>query len=329
MDINDLFQVVPLTQAVNKIPVPPGTLGAMGLFAERGIRTTSVAVELSAGRLVLVPNKSREGDPTPYGSGKRNVKTLTATHLPLSGVVLPNEIQDVRAFGSESVEAGLQSQATVINDKLAAMKASLEATREWHRIGALRGQVLDADGSVILDLYDTFGVTKKTASIAFSTATTNVLKACLDAKRHAESKLGGVSVRGFRAFASAGFYDALVDHPKTREAFANWQAAQDRLGGDMRRGFPFGGIEFIELPDAVGNTKFIPANTAVVFPVAQGVFETLSAPANYNEAANTIGQPYYAKAEQRKMGKGWDLEVQANPLTIGLYPEAIVELTAT
>jgi hypothetical protein len=29
------------------------------------------------------------------------------------------------------------------------------------------------------------------------------------------------------------------------------------------------------------------------------------------------------------MGKGWDLEAQTNPLTLCLYPEALVQLTAT
>jgi hypothetical protein len=329
MNLEDLFAVVPLTTSINKLPVPPGTLGAMGLFAESGIRTTSIAVELRAGRLVLVPNTSRAAEPTPYGADKRKLVTLTAAHLALSSSLLPDEIQDVRAFGSESVEAGLQSQASVINDKLSALKTSLEATREWHRIGALRGKVLDADGSVLNDLYSVFGVTQKTSAIALSTASTNVQKACLDARRYAESKLSGVAASGFRAFCDAEFFDALTGHSKVQAAFAGWQAAQDRLGGDLRRGFTFGGIEFIELPDAVGTTAFLPAATAVVFPVARGVFVTYNAPANYNEAVNTIGQAFYAKAEPRKMGKGWDIEAQSNPLTLNLYPEAIVELTAS
>jgi len=60
--------------------------------------------------------------------------------------------------------------------------------------------------------------------------------------------------------------------------------------------------------------------------VAKGVFRMFNAPANYNEAVNTLGQPFYSKAEPRKMGKGWDLEAQANPLAMCLFPEALVEL---
>lgn len=96
----------------------------------------------------------------------------------------------------------------------------------------------------------------------------------------------------------------------------------------MRSGFRFGDIEFVEYDVTVSGQKFIPEGVAQVFPVARGAFAMYNAPANYNETVNTIGQPYYAKAEARKMGKGWDLEVQANPLALCLFPEALVELKA-
>jgi hypothetical protein len=280
-----------------------------------------------------VPNQSRLTEPAPRATDKRKVITLTAAHLPASAVVLPEDVQDVRAFGSESVEAGLQAQATVINEKLAAMKTDIEATREYHRVGALRGQVLDADGAtVITNLFTAFGVAKKTASVAFSTATTDVRKACLDVKRHIEKKTGGLVVSGFPVLCAPDFFDALTGHESVKAAFDNWQAAQDRLGGDMRKGFTYGGLNFIECADEVvsGNTTipFIPAGKAQAFPNARGAYVTYNAPANYNEAVNTVGQAFYAKAEPRRMGKGWDLEAQSNPLTLCLYPEALVEISA-
>lgn len=329
MTLDDLFAVTTLTDSINKLPAVPGRVGAMGLFAEKGVRTTSVFIEYRNGRLVLVENQPRTADGQNLGNGKRNGITLAACHLPLTTQVLPDEIQDVRAFGQEGVDAGLASQVQVINDKLTDLKNSIEATREYHRVGALRGKVLDADGSVIHDLYDAFGVTKKTSNVALSSGATNVQKACLDAKRYAEKKLGGVVVRGYRALCGSTWFDAFVGHDKVKAAFDGYQAAQDRLGGDMRSGFTFGGIEFIELADEVSGQKFIPDDVAQVFPVAQGVFVTYNAPANYNEAVNTLGLPYYAKSEPRKMGKGWDLEAQSNPLTLCLYPEALVELKAT
>lgn len=237
--------------------------------------------------------------------------------------MLPSQLQGIAAFGQESAAA---PAATVINDHLQELKNSIEATREFQRVGALRGKLLDADGDVLCDLFKEFEVGQKKITVALSNKDTNVRKACLDAKRFAESKLGGVMVTGFRSLCGPEWFDAFVDHDKVKAAFANYQEAQDRLGGDVRSGFTFGGIQFIEYDVTVSGQRFIPVDVAQVFPVAKGVFRMFNAPANYNEAVNTLGQPFYSKAEPRKMGKGWDLEAQANPLAMCLFPEALVEL---
>jgi len=325
MNLQDMFSVANLTAAVNKLPAIPGKVGAMGLFDEKGVTSTSVIIDEREGRLVLVPNTSRNDDPAPMKGGKRKRRTFETLHLPLNRPILPSQLQGIAAFGQED---GTAPVATVINDNLQELKNSIEATREFQRVGALRGKLLDADGEVISDLFKEFEVSQKKITVALSNAGTNVRKACLDAKRFSESKLGGVMVTGFRALCGPDWFDALIDHEKVKAAFANYQEAQDRLGGDVRSGFTFGGIEFIEYDVTVSGQRFIPADVAQVFPVARGVFRMFNAPANYNETVNTIGQPFYSKAEERKLGKGWDVEAQANPLAMCLFPEALIELKA-
>lgn len=325
MNLEDLFSVASLSAAVNKLPIIPGKVGAMGLFDEKGVTTTSVVIDEYEGRLVLVPNTSRNDDPAPIKGGKRKRRTFETLHLPISRPLLPSQLQGIAAFGQEGAA---MPQATVINDQLQEMKNSIEATREFQRVGALRGKLLDADGKVLVDLFDEFGVSQKKATVALSNADTDVRKACLDAKRFAEAKLGGVMVTGFRSLCGPDWFDAFTAHAKVKEAFAHYQEAQDRIGGDMRSGFTFGGIEFIEYDVTVSGQRFIPADVAQVFPLARGVFRMFNAPANYNETVNSIGQPFYAKAEARRLGKGWDMEAQANPLAMCLFPEALVELKA-
>jgi hypothetical protein len=325
MNLQDMFSVANLTAAVNKLPAIPGKVGAMGLFDEKGVTSTGVVIDEREGRLVLVPNTSRNDDPAPMKGSKRKRRTFETLHLPLNRPILPSQLQGVAAFGQEDATAPV---ATVINDNLQELKNSIEATREFQRVGALRGKLLDADGEVISDLFKEFEVSQKKITVALSNAGTNVRKACLDAKRFSESKLGGVMVTGFRALCGPDWFDAMIDHEKVKAAFANYQEAQDRLGGDVRSGFTFGGIEFIEYDVTVSGQRFIPTDIAQVFPVARGVFRMFNAPANYNETVNTIGQPFFSKAEERKLGKGWDLEAQANPLAMCLFPEALVELKA-
>lgn len=325
MNLQDMFSIANLTAAVNKLPAVPGKVGAMGLFDEKGVTSTSIVIDEQEGRLALVANTSRNDDPAPLKGSKRKRRSFETLHLPVNRPILPSQLQGIAAFGQEGAAAPV---ATVINDNLQELKNSIETTREFQRVGALRGKLLDADGEVLTDLYKEFEVNQKKITVALGNAGTNVRKACLDAKRFSESKLGGVMVTGFRALCGPDWFDALIDHEKVKAAFANYQEAQDRLGGDVRSGFTFGGIEFIEYDVTVSGQRFIPVDIAQVFPVARGVFRMFNAPANYNETVNTLGQPYYSKAEPRKMGKGWDLEAQANPLALCLFPEALVELKA-
>ncbi|HFF3748009.1 TPA: major capsid protein [Klebsiella pneumoniae] len=323
MNLDDLFTVTSLTAAVNKLPAVPGKVAALGLFEEKGVTTTSVVIDEYQGRLILVPNTSRDADPAPSKSGKRGRRVFETLHLPLSRPLLPGQLQNVAAFGDEKP---ISQQAKIINDHLGEMKNSVEATREHLRIGALRGRLLDADGKVIEDLYDAFGVTQKKITVALGAATTDVRAECLKAKRYSESKLGGVAVRGFKAFCGPDWFDAFTGHEKVQKAFANYQEAQDRLGGDTRSGFTFGGITYIEYDVTISGQRFIPADVAQVFPDAPSVYRMFNAPANYNDTVNTLGLPYYSKSEARKLGKGWDVEVQANPLALCMFPEALVEL---
>ncbi|MGO2703401.1 major capsid protein [Pseudomonas helleri] len=324
MNLQDLFTVASLSASINKLPVIPSKVGAMGIFEEKGVTTTAVVIDEYEGRLVLVPNASRDADPAAIKGGKRGRRIFETLHLPLGRPLLPSQLQGIASFGQEAASMPV---AAVINDHLQELKNSIESTREFQRVGALRGKLLDADGAVIVDLFSEFGVEQKKVTVALGTASTNVRKACLDAKRYAESKLGGVMVTGFRSFCGPDWFDAFTDHEKVKAAFAGYQEAQDKIGGDLRSGFTFGGIEFIEYDVTVSGQRYIPSNVAQVFPVGKGIFKMFNAPANYNETVNTVGLPFYSKGEERKLGKGWDVEAQANPLAMCLFPEALVELS--
>ena len=70
-----------------------------------------------------------------------------------------------------------------------------------------------------------------------------------------------------------------------------------------------------------------PANEAIVVPDGvPGLVITRFAPADYNETVNTIGLPYYARSEPKKMNKGWDLEAQSNPINICTRPASLIRV---
>ncbi len=326
---SDAFSMAALTAAINKIPNTYGRLEQLNLMPAQGVRIRTIIIEEMSGVLNLLPTKPVGAPGTVGIQGKRKVRSFVIPHIPHDDVVLPEEVQGIRAFGSETEVDALSN---LLAQKLANMRAKHAITLEHLRMGALKGVILDADGSTLYDLYAEFGITAKTVDFALDVAGTEVLLKVLEVKRHIEDNLKGEFMTGIRALCSPEFFDALTTHAKVKEAFSRWQNGLALLS-DNRTGFTFGGVTFEEYrgqaTDADGNVrKFIAANEAHFFPESTAsTFRTYYAPADFNETANTLGLPLYAKQEPRKFGRGTDVHTQSNPLPICLRPEVLVKGT--
>jgi hypothetical protein len=327
---DDAFSVASLTKAINEQPFQPMRIGRLGLFSEEGITTTAATVEKQGTTLTLVPAAARNSPGTPIGNDKRSLIPINTVHLPQSGAVMADEVQNMRAFGTETE---LESVQTLTNRKLAKMRRNLDVTIEYQRIGAIKGQVVDSDGTtVLLDLLTTFGVSQQTHAMLLSNDATKVKIKCVEAARKVEDALGGLMYSGLHAFCSATFFDALVGHPAVEKAYDRWldgaflrELQRNQEGGV---GFSFGGITWEEYRGVVSGIPFIEANTAYLVPLGvQDLFVTHYAPANYMETVNTNGLPYYAKQEMMRMNKGVELEAQSNPISMCTRPNVVVKLT--
>lgn len=321
---DDAFSVTNLTRAMVDLPRVPTRIGELGLFEENGITTTTAMIERTSEGLKLVPSATRGSRGEPVTMKGRDLVPVKAVHLPQSGAVLADEVQGVRAFGTESE---LESVQNLVNKKLAKMKRQLDLTLEYHRIGAIKGQILDADGtSVLLDVYDVFGMTQTTQNFALATSTTAVRRKLIELRRAVQVALGGLSYSRVHVFCSSSFFDDLTNHASVAKAFELYQ--QNSLARDEQgTTFAMGGVMFEEYSGGVGGIDFIPDGQAYAFPLGvPGLFTTDFAPADYMETVNTLGLPYYAKQEAMKMGKGVEMESQSNPITLCTRPEAVIKL---
>jgi hypothetical protein len=326
---NDAFEMAALTAAINKIPNTYGLLEKMKLMPPEGVRTRTILIEEMNGVLNLLPTMPMGAPATVGTQAKRRVRSFVIPHIPHEDVVLPEEVQGIRAFGSENE---MEELSALIARKLALMKAKMEITIEHLRMGALKGLILDADGSTIYDLYAEFAIVQKSVNFALGTAGTEVISKCLEVKRHIEDNLRGEFMTGIYCLCSQGFFDALTTHPKVKEAYSRWQQGQ-LLFSDNRTNFTFAGITFEEYrgqaTDAGGTVrKFIADDEAHFFPLGTAsTFRTYFAPADFNETANTIGLPLYAKQAPRKFERGTDIHVQSNCLPLCTRVECLVRGT--
>lgn len=318
------FDVVSLTDAINKAPHKPGRIGSLGMFRERGITTTTVVVEEKDGRLSLIATSPRGGPASTIGAEKRTARSFVVPHLERESTVLADEVQNVRAFGSEMETEAVMS---IINERLVDLRSMHEVTLEHLRVGAIKGNILDSDGSTVLfNLFTEFGVVQQTKDIALGTTTTDVRAACVAIMRLSEAELGAEMVTGYRAFCGDEFFDALVGHAEVKESL-KYQESQ-LLRTDLRAGFEFGGIMWENYRGSVNGVSFFPTAEAYVVPVGTNIFSTYFAPADFIETVNTVGLPIYAKTVRDQELNRWaKVHSQSNPLALCLRPRAVIKVT--
>ena len=233
------------------------------------------------------------------------------------------------------IDTRLRLAATVtadhlIRDKMQSMRDNQDLTLENMRVGVLKGEVKDADGSVIWDMYDIMGQTQVTLffNIATSNSNANLLLLTENLKRQMRTKLGGRSFSGVRVICSIEFFDKLVNHDDMQERWALWQDGAFGRDYPPTTNFKFNGVTFTVYEGGTDAGDFIPAGLAYAYP--EGVpklFRTAYAPGDYLEVVGTKGVPFYAKQERMPFDKGVMLEAQTNPLFYCTLPEAVFELS--
>ena len=327
---NPAFSMASLTAAINLLPNRYGRLEQLNLMPAKPVRQRQILVEERNGVLNLLPTQPPGSPGTVGRRGKRTLRSFVVPHIPHDDVVLPDEVQGLRAFGSET-EA--ETLAGVIARHLDTMRNKHAITLEHLRMGALKGVILDADGSVLYDLYAEFKIAAKTIPFDLGTATTKVKPKCIATLAAIEDGLKGEYMTGVHCLCSPEFFAALTGHANVEKAFEHWQNGAILIN-DVRRGFTFGGITFVEYrgqandADTGDPRRFIAAGEAHAFPLGTlDTFATYFAPADFNETVNTLGKPLYAKQEPRKFDRGTDLHTQSNPLPMCHRPGVLVKLT--
>lgn len=326
---NPAFGTAEMTEAINVIPTQYGLLNELGLFKEKGIKTTSVQVEKKNGVLNVLSAVEAGAPGTVNTSGKRELVSLSVPHFILDDKIEASDVQNVRKFGSTDE---LEAVQDVVNDKLAEMKAKHEITLEYLRAGALQGTIKDGEGNTLVNLFDTFGVDQKTQSFSMASESTNIPKILRDVKRYIEKNLKGETMSGVLCLCSGEWFEALIAHKTIKDAYNSYQGSTP-YRNDLRYTFEFNSIRFVEYEGSVSNAagktlRFIPENEAIFLPLGtRNVFETVYAPADYVEAVNTVGLPYYAKQELADMGRGVKVQTQSHPLPICKRPDLLVKAT--
>ena len=323
----DAFNALSLTAAINKVDYLPSQLG--DVFEATPVNTKSVAIEEVGDTLTLVQSSPRGGVGGNRADDKRTLRSFEVPHLSLEDRLMADEIDSVRAFGSETQLEMIQRKTQEKAEKLA---RNIQLTWENLRLGAIKGTITDADGTTLFNLFTEFGVSQE-SEIDFDLDAASPASGALRTKIASAVRLVRKNTKGappnarIRAICGETFWDQLIAHSEVRETFLNWQASQDLRGSGAHGRFSFGGIDWEEYRGTDdGSTLTVSATKTHIFPVGvPDLFKIHYAPASTTEFVNTDGIPFYEfQAVAAKYQRWVDIMVERNPLPICTQPKSLI-----
>ncbi|WP_337055042.1 major capsid protein [Pseudoxanthomonas sp. USHLN014] len=322
---NGVLSAPQVTATINNLPATPTRLAQMGLFQEEGLLGTDVlSVAINGHTLTLVPNVPRGAPAQPKTLKAGEFETFKACHLPQRSNLMADTLK--KAFAPD-LDPSQGTAERVISNLLQVHRRDNDYTMEYHRLGALKGLILDSDGSVILNLHEKFKVEPIEISMGLNVAGAKMRAKVLGIKRAIEDQLGGVPYTGIHVFTGSDFFDSFTGHASVEKAYDRWQEGA-ALRDDNRTDFRMAGVMFEELSGGFGAGKpYIASDEALAFPIGvPDQYITRFAPADYIETVTGEGLPYYSKSHPMEFNKGVQLESQSNPINLNLRPRTAIRL---
>lgn len=338
LDFEFPFTSLQLSTAVNRIPNNYGLLNALGLFPSEGSVSTIVEITIEDGTIRVLAAKERGAPGMSNDRGPVKKFWVEIPHFPMQDFIGPADIQNMINM------AGRSSQARTLESEMAkrlfAIRNKHAITLEWVRMGALKGVITDGNGDTLLDLYDFFGINKKTIDFALGTAGTDIIGKCTELRQSIATNLKGEVMTRPEVLVDSSFFGKFVQHAKVEKFWINWQAAGElargninSIGGQLGRTFEFQQILWREYYGTapVGkpavSTPFVPVDYGYGYPAGtMNTFETWNAPAHDIRVANQPGQDVWVSPKVLDHGEGVELKSQSNCLAICKRPEILVEV---
>jgi hypothetical protein len=330
----DAFSMDSLAAAIEHTDYQPQFLGSLDLFSDEPQSTRAVTVESRDNQLALIQT-SPIGAPLPeLSTDPRTLRTFNTVRIAKRSRVMADEVQGIRAFGSTTE---LQQVQELVARRLQRLVSDVELTHEHHRLGAVQGIVLDADGTTLVNYFTEFGVAQPAVvEFDFGMLEAGEVRPLIEGSitRPMIRAAKGAFVTGSRIIGLCGddFWDGLVNHAEVRQSYLNWQAAMSLRDATAFGTFPYAGVDWVNYRGTDDNsTVAIGTADAKFFIKAPGIFQVAWAPAEFMDTVNRPGVPLRPMVLPDPSGRNAfvDIEVYSYPLHICTRPKTLYRATLT
>ena len=310
------FSVSDWTPELLVVPNQWGLINQLGIFGEEGVEQYVVQFDEVTKDGALIVDKVRGERATAGKDAVRKVRSWSIPHFPYDDFISPSDVKGKRAYGSADQEETL---AAVRARKIERIRQNHAWTLEYARARLLNtGDVYAPSGTVAMNFFTEFGVTRKEVDFALSTSTTDVLGKQEEIIANILDNASGENITGIIGLASPEFFQALITQATVKSAFQYYTSTQEplrnRVGGatTMHREFIYGNVRYIEMRDSYAGSRLITAKDCVFIPTGTDAFTTFYGPANKFDLLGTTGEQAYVFEYPSQRGDKIEIESESN-----------------
>ncbi len=338
------YNATQLTEQVNRFPNLYGLMNALNVFPAMGVSSRVVEIRFEDGQLSVLASDEvgAPGQVTERETG--DTVYLGIPHFPHLETILARDLQDfLDVIGGAKVPKTFDAE---VAKRLRTVRNNHAITREYVRVGALRGLIKDGRGRTVLDLYKAFKITPKVIDFTLGTAATDVIGNFAALIDYLGESMQGETMSGVEIVCGKDWFSKLVQHPKVEKYWLQTEQAgklaegeRSRLGGQWGRVFNFQTVMVREytgsmpVRDAQGrktSERIMGLNEARAYPVGtMNSFATYDGPANHMAKVNKPGEEIFISPKLLDHGEGVEFKSQSNPLPICKRPEFLVNCSTS
>ena len=322
-----------LTEQVNEIPNQFGLIGDLGWAPADPVSTTVVEIARKGYEIVVLPAVPRGGEASTLDMPKEGSVFIEIPSYPVINTITPKDLQDWVDKSNRTYSP--KTLASSVFDKLRIHKESHDLLVEYQRVSALKGQIRDGNGTLLIDLFRAFDKNQKTVNFELDNPDTDVLAKCEEIETFIRLNLLGETMTGVEVLVDAKFLNKLVSHPQVQKFYlghAHAQIIRDPKFGKYGRMFEFGGIMFREYTGFAtlydkSTVPMINEGEGHALPVGtRATFSTFFAPAHDIRAVNSPGLEIYMSEKILDHGAGVETKSESCPLPVWNRPELLVKV---
>ena len=333
-DFSKPFELADWTQELLLVPNVFGKITQMGLFENESVSQNTITFEKSLSSIGLLTDTVRGTRNAVSKDYLRELRAYPVPHFTLDDAISPSDIQGKAAYGKAGDGAPEQLDLVRLR-KMERIRKSHAQTLEVARAKMIvTGDVYAPNGTVAVNMYTDFGITRKDVDFVLGTGTTEILLKEEEVIAHIQDNLqSGDVVNEIVVLCSPEYFNKLITHATIKEAYKFYSSTQEplraRLGSGLDREFVHGPFRYMEYRTAtiVGGSPLIPAGEARAFPVGvSDMFKTYFGPAHRFEFVNTLGLEAYLFEETNASNTEILLKSETNFLNLNRRPQCVCRL---